>query len=78
MHNEISSCKKKRIILSTQRKSKACRTSPKEDKESSDSLLREFKAEGMDHSVVNYASINNSLEIFEDDPTNRHFHLIES
>ena len=64
MHNEFSSSKKKRIILSTQRKSKACATSPKENKQPSDSLLREFKAEDMDRSVVNYASNNNSLEIF--------------
>lgn len=64
MHNEISSSKKKRIILSTQRKSKACRTSPKESKQPSDSQLREFRVEDMERSVGNYASINNSLEIF--------------
>lgn len=73
MPNEASA-KKKRIILSTHRKNPPSHHPPKDTVEATHNEAKELKEDRMDQSMIfNYASVNNSLEIFDEDPKFRHF-----
>lgn len=79
MQREDNATAKKRIILSNNRKTTAKASNSIEINEKfAHKTIEEFKEdESSCGNIYNCRSINSSLEIFDDDPKNRHMNFLE-